>query len=54
MALDRERQLVLGGGEVLGAGLCLAPVQEPSEADPELEQALVVGIGRLSGHVVAR
>ena len=54
VALDREQQLVLSGGEVLSVGLLFAPAQELSEAGPEYEQALVIGIGRLPGHVVAR
>jgi len=35
-------------------GLLFAPVEEPSEAGPEFEQAVVVGIGWLPRHVVAR
>ena len=54
VALDREQQLVLSGGEVLSVGLLFAPAQELSEAGPEYEQALVIGIGRLLRHVVAR
>jgi hypothetical protein len=54
VALDRQQQLVLSGGEVLSVGLLLAPAQELSEAGPECEQALVIGIGRLLRHVVAR
>ena len=54
VAFDREQQLVLRGGEVLGVGLSFAPAQEVSEAGPELEQPLVIRFGRLPGHVVAR
>ena len=45
VAFDREEQLVLGGREVLRAGLLLAPAQESAQAGSELEQAPVVGIG---------
>ena len=54
VAFDRQQELVLRGGEVLSVGLLFAPVQELPEAGSEREQALVVGIGWLPGHVVAR
>lgn len=54
VALDGEQELVLGGGQVLRACLLRAPAQEASQAGPELEQALVVGIGEMALHIVAR
>lgn len=54
VASDRQEELVLGGGEVLGAGLLLAPVEESAQTGSELEQSQVIGIGGLAAHIVAR
>src|SRR5579859_486550 len=42
VALDREQKLMLGRGQADRAGLCLRPVLEPAQADPEGQQVLVV------------
>jgi hypothetical protein len=47
---DREEQLVLHRGESRRGRLFLAPVEEPAEADPELEEPFVVSVGNLWGH----
>lgn len=43
MALDRDKELVLGRGEPDRPGFRLAPVQETPEAGTERQQGLVVG-----------
>ena len=47
VAADREQELVLHGCEPDGDGLFLAPAEEPPEADAELEEQFVVGVGRV-------
>jgi hypothetical protein len=47
---DREEQLMLHRGQPRCGCLFLAPMEEPTEADPELEQPFVVSVGNLWGH----
>ena len=54
VAFDREEELVLGGREVLRAGLLLAPAEESAQAGSELEESQVIGIRGLAAHIVAR
>ena len=49
MPPDGQQQLVLGGREARRLGLLAAPGQEPAQAGPEREQALVVPLLQL-GH----
>ena len=51
VALDRDQQLMLGGGETNRAGLGLAPVQEAAQAGAERQQVLEVAAGQL-GHLL--
>ena len=51
VALDGQKQLVMGRRESMGTGLLLAPMQEPAQARAQLEQPRVFGRGRGS-HVV--
>ena len=47
LTADGEQQLVLRRGETDRRGLFLAPVQEAAQAGPELEETLVVSVGKL-------
>ena len=43
VALDRDHELVLGGGKADRPGLAMTPVQETAEAGAERQQVLVLG-----------
>ncbi len=45
---DRQQQLVLRWREARAVCLFLTPVLEPAEPDPQLQEPLVIGIGRLA------
>lgn len=47
---DRQQQLMLSRCEPDRGSLLLAPLQEPAQASPEIEESLVIGVGNLWFH----
>jgi hypothetical protein len=48
---DRQEELMLGRRQPYCNGLFLAPVQEATQTGAELEEALIVALGKLHVHI---
>jgi hypothetical protein len=48
---DRQEELMLRRRQPCRDGLLLAPVQEATEARSELEEALIIAVGKLNVHI---